>query len=35
VPGIDSGLRGMAFIDAMLASSGSETKWHDVPSTNE
>ena len=35
VPGIDSGLRGMAFIDAMLASSGSEIKWHDVPSTNE
>lgn len=32
VPGIDSGIRGMAFIDAMLASSDSETKWHAVPS---
>ena len=33
VPGIDSGLRGMAFIDAMLTSSDSETKWHSVPNT--
>lgn len=30
VPGIDSGLRGMVFIDAMLASSGSDTKWESV-----
>ena len=30
VPGINSGLRGMAFIDAMLASSDSETKWETV-----
>jgi hypothetical protein len=27
VPGINSGLRGMVFIDAMLASSGSDVKW--------
>lgn len=33
VPGIDSGLRGMAFIDAMLVSSDSETKWHAVANT--
>ncbi|WJG11277.1 Gfo/Idh/MocA family oxidoreductase [Aliiglaciecola sp. LCG003] len=31
VPGIDSGLRGMAFIEAMLSSSSSDTKWHPVP----
>jgi predicted dehydrogenase len=34
VPGIESGMRGMAFIDAMLASSESDTKWHDMPSTD-
>lgn len=33
VPGIDSGLRGMAFIEAMLASGSSETKWHNVAKT--
>lgn len=30
VPGINAGLRGMVFIDAMLASSGSDTKWESV-----
>ncbi|BCO21415.1 oxidoreductase [Alteromonas sp. KC14] len=30
VPGINSGLRGMVFIDAMLASSGSDTKWTSI-----
>jgi predicted dehydrogenase len=34
VPGIDSGLRGMAFIEAMLASSDSDVKWHKVPKTD-
>ncbi|MFQ3235962.1 MAG: putative dehydrogenase [Paraglaciecola sp.] len=34
VPGIDSGLRGMAFIEAMLASSDSDVKWHNVPKTD-
>ncbi|MFQ3197222.1 MAG: putative dehydrogenase [Paraglaciecola sp.] len=34
VPGIDSGLRGMAFIEAMLASSDSDVKWHNVPQTD-
>ncbi|RDV25597.1 gfo/Idh/MocA family oxidoreductase [Alteromonas aestuariivivens] len=33
VPGIGSGLRGMAFIDAMLASSNSNEKWHKVADT--
>lgn len=30
VPGINSGLRGMVFIDAMLASTDSDTKWESV-----
>ena len=30
VPGINAGLRGMIFIDAMLASTGSDTKWESV-----
>lgn len=30
VPGINSGIRGMVFIDAMLASTGSDTKWESV-----
>jgi len=30
VPGIHAGLRGMAFIDAMLASSNSEAKWETI-----
>jgi predicted dehydrogenase len=34
VPGIDSGLRGMAFIETMLASSNSDVKWHPVPATD-
>ena len=34
VPGIDSGLRGMAFIEAMLANSDSDVKWHKVPKTD-
>lgn len=35
VPGINSGLRGMAFIQAMLASSSSDVKWHPVPNTDK
>lgn len=31
VPGLSSGVRGMAFIQAMLDSSSSDTKWHAVP----
>ena len=31
VPGINAGLRGMAFIEAMLASSASNTKWESIP----
>ncbi len=30
VPGINSGIRGMVFIDAMLASTKSDTKWESV-----
>lgn len=30
VPGINAGLRGMVFIDAMLASTDSDTKWESV-----
>lgn len=30
VPGINAGLRGMVFIDAMLASTESDTKWESV-----
>jgi len=30
VPGINSGIRGMVFIDAMLASTDSDTKWESV-----
>lgn len=30
VPGINSGIRGMIFIDAMLASTDSDTKWESV-----
>lgn len=30
VPGIQSGVRGMAFISAMLASTGSDTKWETI-----
>ena len=30
VPGVKSGLRGMVFIDAMLASAQSEQKWQTV-----
>ncbi|WP_165399408.1 Gfo/Idh/MocA family oxidoreductase [Alteromonas sp. KUL49] len=30
VPGVDAGLRGMAFIDAILESSSSDTKWINV-----
>lgn len=30
VPGINSGIRGMVFIDAMLASTNSDTKWESV-----
>ncbi|WP_370245466.1 Gfo/Idh/MocA family protein [Alteromonas abrolhosensis] len=30
VPGISSGIRGMVFIDAMLASTDSDTKWESV-----
>ena len=30
VPGINAGLRGMIFIDAMLASTSSDTKWESV-----
>ncbi|WP_170669101.1 Gfo/Idh/MocA family protein [Alteromonas pelagimontana] len=33
VPGLTSGIRGMAFIDAMLSSSKSETKWQAIPDT--
>lgn len=32
VPGVDAGLRGMAFIDAILESSSSDTKWINVNS---
>ncbi len=32
VPSVDSGLRGMAFIDAILESSSSDTKWINVNS---
>lgn len=31
VPGIDAALRGMAFIDAAVAASASDAKWHDFP----
>jgi len=31
VPGIDAGLRGMAFIDTITQSSNSEQKWHTLP----
>lgn len=34
VPGINSGLRGMAFIEAMLASGTSDVKWHSVVNTD-
>ncbi|WP_334021066.1 Gfo/Idh/MocA family protein [Alteromonas sp. S015] len=30
VPGINSGIRGMVFVDAMLASTDSDTKWESV-----
>ena len=30
-PGIDEAVRGMAFIELAVASSASETKWHDFP----
>lgn len=33
VPGVQAGLRGMAFIEAIVSSSQSEQKWHDVPAT--
>ena len=32
VPGISAGIRGMVFIDAMLASTDSDTKWESVSS---
>lgn len=35
VPGIEAGVRGMAFIQAMLDSSDSETKWHPVPELSQ
>lgn len=34
VPGLVSGVRGMAFIQAMLDSANSDTKWHAVPALN-
>lgn len=33
VPGLDAGIRGMAFIQAMLDSNASDTKWHAIPTT--
>lgn len=33
VPGLRSGLRGMAFIQAMLESGASDVKWHAIPET--
>ncbi len=33
VPGLKSGLRGMAFIEAMVASGASDVKWHPIPDT--
>ena len=35
VPGMSSGVRGMAFIQAMLDSADSDKKWHAVPERNE
>lgn len=35
VPGLHSGIRGMAFIKAMLDSSGSEQKWHAIADNHE
>jgi predicted dehydrogenase len=31
VPGIEAGMRGMAFIEAMVQSHGSDTKWVQIP----
>jgi hypothetical protein len=31
VPGIDAALRGMAFIDTVVAASASAEKWHTFP----
>lgn len=33
VPGLESGLRGMAFIEAMVTSGASDVKWHAIPAT--
>ena len=35
VPGLVSGIRGMAFIKAMLDSSGSEQKWHSIADNHD
>lgn len=35
VPGLDAGLRGMAFIDAMLKSSQSDQKWQRIVAVDE
>ncbi|QCZ92226.1 Gfo/Idh/MocA family protein [Salinimonas iocasae] len=35
VPGLASGIRGMAFIKAMLDSSGSEQKWHSIADNHD
>jgi len=35
VPGIDQGIRGMQFIDAMVSSANSNTKWLQLEETNE
>lgn len=35
VPGLESGIRGMAFIKAMLDSSGSEQKWHSIADNHD
>ena len=35
VPGIDAALRGMAFIDTVVAASASQKKWHAFPEVGQ
>jgi len=35
VPGIGAALRGMAFIEAVVAASASKNKWHPFPAVSE
>lgn len=35
VPGLESGVRGMAFIEAMVTSGASDVKWHAIPAIPE